>query len=535
MGLTVEAVLQLEIFRRAGAEVLAGKRNLHRSVRWVHAGEIPDISRFLSGGELLLTAGLGIGDSEGAQRDYVRRICSAKAAVLVVELAGRAFAVMPDAVTDEAEKLGFPLVGLKEEIPFAEVSAQVHELLVELRIQELTAEEAVSQAFMNLLLQGADYFSLTGELARRVGHPIVLEDKAHQVLAYVGRTPEADAIMAEWGTHSRVLHELQPLSPRGHRPIPAVRARTAAEFAECARRPVVLRGECWGWLHVLHGAAELAGSDVYSLDRAAAALAITLVSERESGARAAQRQGALVNRLMLGDLSGEDFVKKALALGRDLRGRGLVVVVAGKEAADGGAFGEQGLSTVLREARIPAVVADIGDQALAVAGLPSGGSDGAVADTLRTGRAVRAGISRVVDAAQLYAAVQQARKAGAAAATRPEPSVLRFDDLGVLRLLVALAQGPELAGYVEDELGSLLRHDASSANRLLPTLRAYLECDGNKSQAADALYVQRRTLYYRLERLNRLLGASLDDPDVRQRLLLAIRGLDLLQRPSAAG
>ncbi|WP_433465025.1 PucR family transcriptional regulator [Spirillospora sp. CA-128828] len=533
MGLTTEAVLDLEIFRRAGARIFAGHRNLHRTVRWVHAGEIPDIARFLSGGELLLTAGLGIGRTDEEQRTYIRRIWSANAAVLVVELAGRAFATMPDGVVEEAERLGLPVVGLKEEIPFAEVSAQVHEMLVEQRVQELTAEEAIGQAFMNLLLDGQDSLALTAELARRVGHPIVLEDMSHQVLAYAGRTPEADQIMAEWSTHSRVLHELQPLSPRGHRPLPSVRARTAADFAECARRPVVLRGECWGWLHVLHGPAELAGPDLYALDRAAAAVAITLLSEREIGARSAQRQSALVNRLMLGDLSGEEFVRKALALGRDLRRRRLLVIVVGKDGADG-TFGEQDLSETLRGVGAPAVVADMGDYTLAVAGLPPDTPDRAIVDAL-DGHRVRAGISRIIEPANLPAAVQQARNAAAAAAARPDPSVLRFDDLGVLRLLVALAQGPELAGYVEDELGVLLRHDASSANRLLPTLRAYLECDGNKSQAASTLYVQRRTLYYRLERLDRLMGVSLDDPAVRERLLLAVRGLDLLQRPFAAG
>jgi purine catabolism regulator len=108
--------------------------------------------------------------------------------------------------------------------------------------------------------------------------------------------------------------------------------------------------------------------------------------------------------------------------------------------------------------------------------------------------------------------------------------VHRFDDLGVLRLLASLAGGPELARYIEDELGPVLKHDAKATNPLLPTLRTYLACDGNKSQAAAELFVQRRTLYYRLERITSLLGRSLDDPDTRQALVFAVRGHDLLHR-----
>jgi len=147
-----------------------------------------------------------------------------------------------------------------------------------------------------------------------------------------------------------------------------------------------------------------------------------------------------------------------------------------------------------------------------------------------TALGVRAGISRPVSASQLSAAVEQARSAASVAATRPDKAVHRFDDLGVLRLLASLAGGPELARYIEDELGALLKHDATASNPLLATLRTYLACDGNKSQAAQQLYVQRRTLYYRLERIESLLGRSLDDPDTRQALIFAVRGHDLLHR-----
>src|SRR5690349_21881051 len=97
---------------------------------------------------------------------------------------------------------------------------------------------------------------------------------------------------------------------------------------------------------------------------------------------------------------------------------------------------------------------------------------------------------------------------------------------------MSLADTAELASYVEDELGRLLEHDAGSANQLIPTLRAFLDCDGRKSDAAQKLYVQRRTLYYHLDRIGSLLGRSLDEPETRHRLHIALKGLDLLrQRP----
>ena len=136
------------------------------------------------------------------------------------------------------------------------------------------------------------------------------------------------------------------------------------------------------------------------------------------------------------------------------------------------------------------------------------------------------GTSRDMLPAKIALAVRQAKSAAAVA--RSAGGLLHFDDLGIERILVGLADGPELAAFVDDELGPLLESDKQSNTPLLPTLRAFLRADGRKTDAADALYVQRRTLYNRLDRISTILGKSLDDPETRQRLVIAVRGLDLL-------
>jgi purine catabolism regulator len=526
--LTVRAALELEAFRRTDWSVLTGEDGLDRPVRWVHTGELPDIHRFLAGQEMLLTAGLGMGSTPQLQRAYVRRLADAHAAVLVVELAGRMFDSMPDAVVDEARLVGLPLVGVRDEISFAEVSAQLHELLMELRVDRLISEEATGQAFMDLLLAGEDYVGMVKEVARRTSRPVVLEDVAHQMLAYAGTSTGADASIADWAGHARAIHE--PALPTG-RAAPTAKAGSCRDVVACARRPVVLRGESWGWLHLLHGPARPSPSDLRALERAAAAVAITLLGDRESGARTAQRQSTLINRLQLGDISGEMFVERALALGQDLRRMDLIVVVTVREV-DGATCTDRDLALALREANRQAVVGDIGDFDLAVVGIPSGATDTELGALLRRTGAC-GGVSRVVSPTGLPAAIGQGRSAAAAAAAGRTKQILRFDELGVLRLLVALADGPELSRYVADELGPLLEYDTLATHPLLPTLRAFLACGGNKAQASEALFVQRRTLYHRLDRLSAVIGLDLADVEVQQRLQLAVRGHDLLHRPVA--
>lgn len=516
MSMSIEAALQLEVFTRVPQTVYAGRRNFDRSVRWVHPTEIPDIGKFLSGGEMLLTAGLGIGDGDERQRQYIYDIDDAHAAVLIIELSGRAFESMPEALVEAARERDFPLVGLAGELPFVEVSAQVHESIIDQRVLDLSAYERLNGTFMQLLLAGRDHVHFTDALAKEVNRPVVLEDSARQVVAYSGSSEIGDLALKEWERHSRIDHDA-----------PSAMSGNANDADICTRKAVILRGERWGWLHVLHGGEHIVGTAGYAIDRAADGIAIALLGARESGARSAQRQNALISRLLLGDISGDAFVNRALRIGRDLRDRALLVVSVCREGATN--TGEDAMEELCRSLQVPAVVADLGEHTLVIMGLSRTKSEKQVVARL-TDLNVRAGISRPVSPSQLPAAVEQARSAASVAMARPDKAVHRFDDLGVLRLLASLAGGPELSRYIEDELGPLLKHDAKATNSLLPTLRTYLSCDGNKSQAAQALFVQRRTLYYRLERIEALLGRPLDDADNRQALIFAVRGHDLLQR-----
>ncbi|MFF1360018.1 PucR family transcriptional regulator [Streptomyces sp. NPDC058297] len=525
MALSVAAALQLEVFSRTAVHVYAGEENLHRSIRWVHPVEIPDIGRFLTGGELLLTAGLGVGRTASDQRRYLREVSEAGAAALILELSGRVFTSMPTALIDEARQLDFPLIGLEDELPFVEVSAQVHELVTDSRNSDLLSFQRLNDDFIQLLLASRSHVSFTEALAHHVGSPVVLEDTDHQVMAYAGGTAGTDQLMKNWGLHARMAH-------RGNTPGAHNRSNMVQSHDEpgCTRRMIVLRGEAWGWIHVFHGDGPFVDVHAYALDRAADTIAIALLGDRESGARASHRQSSLINRLLLGDITGEQFIDRALKVGRDLRDRPLAVSVLSKDPNAEASAGML-LDSVLKGLKLPAVVADTGDHVVAIIGLTKQMPVQQLADHLDTCGA-RGGVSRSGPPALLIDAVRQARTAASVAETRDTPTTLHFDRLGVLRLLVALADGPELRRYVDDELGPLLTHDASETNPLLPTLKAYLSTDGNKSRAAEALYIQRRTLYYRIERLNGLLGRSVEDPEVREGLSLAFRALDLLSSSS---
>src|SRR3954469_18252569 len=94
-----------------GVRVLAGERGLDRPVRWVHISELADPTPWLSGGELLLTTGMGIGDGG---HEYVRRLQSHGLAGLGVGTGVGGVETVPRDMAEAADELGFPLF----EVPY---------------------------------------------------------------------------------------------------------------------------------------------------------------------------------------------------------------------------------------------------------------------------------------------------------------------------------------------------------------------------------------------------------------------------------
>ena len=134
---------------------------------------------------------------------------------------------------------------------------------------------------------------------------------------------------------------------------------------------------------------------------------------------------------------------------------------------------------------------------------------------------VRCGLGRpALDLNEWRASFRQAGQALEMARRFGETAPLYYPDLSVYRLLLQIEHSPELSAFQEEILGPLLAHD--NASELLRTLEAYFDHNGNLSQTAEALYVHRNTLLYRMERIAAITGLDLNDSMTRLSIQLAL-------------
>ncbi|MFJ4370447.1 PucR family transcriptional regulator [Streptomyces chartreusis] len=539
-GITVRRALELPGLRSGLPEILAGADRLGRTVRWVHAGEVPNIASLLKGGELLLTTGYGLGTRPADQRAFVRTLAERGIAALVIELGAR-FTRLPAALVDTARAAGLPLVQLHRQVPFVTVTEEIHTEIVNGHYALLQRAEEVHRRCTEALLGGGGVPQVLGILADFSGNPVFLEATDGRLLYAAGAGPEGADPLQVW-EGLRGQHKDTP-PPTGS---VLVDVPGGGQGAGSVRGRIVL-------LPVL---GPLAPVHRMATERAAGILAVVLMQARQEEELAARGRGDFLTDLAEGRVAAEDAPAQARVLGFKPGDGPLLPVVmrlgdvlspgggtsrsSGFESGGGWAVLARAVGEELASVGVPVLlgVRPVEGRVPLLVGLRAETERPAVAD--RVAMALRAGVERagiqrpgarppvvVVGVAGGWTAASAGLRHAAETATaaqgladRPWYDARRLDiDL----LLWRLRDHPDLAAFVDRAIGPLRDHDDRSKPPLLPTLETYLAHAGRKAETARELHLNRQTLYNRLARIGELLGTDLDDPQTVLALSLALR------------
>ncbi|MFJ4762647.1 PucR family transcriptional regulator [Streptomyces diastaticus] len=542
-GITVRRALELPGLRGGLPEVVTGEDQLDRPVRWVHAGEAPNLPALLKGGELLLTTGLGIGTRSADQRAFVRGLAERDIAALVVELGPR-LPRLPAALVDTARSAGLPLVQLHREVPFVSVTEQVHTEIVNGHYALLRQAEEIDRRCTRALLDGGGVPRVLRTLAEFAAEPVFLETADGRLL-YAAAPPGAgrpDPLQVWEGLRAGRTTDRDP-APSGAVVVEVPGGSAAPGATGTVRARLVLLPVGGRLLPVHRLAAE----------RASGILAVVLMQARQEEELAARGRGDFLHDLAEGRIAPEDAPAQARVLGFRPGERPMLPVVMrladppeGLTPGGGWAALVRAVAEELAAVGVPALlgVRPVEGRVPVLAGLRAEGERAAMSD--RVAAALRAGLERtglavspaegaagrpgpvvVVGGAGGWAAaaagLRHAAQTATAARGLPDQPWYDARRLDIDLLLWRLRDHPDLAAFVDRALGPLLDHDRRAKPPLLPTLTAYLAHAGRKAETARELHLNRQTLYNRLARIAELLGTDLDDPHTVLALSLALR------------
>ncbi|WP_404321385.1 PucR family transcriptional regulator [Arthrobacter luteolus] len=543
MSLQLRTVLDLGVVRAGEPEILTGGDSLDVPVRWVHVAELRSLADLLEGGELVLTTGLAFGKSAGQAAEYLSGLQAAGAAGVVVEIPPdrpEAAAALETGARLAAERssTALPVVRLHRTVRFVEVTEVVHRRIVASQLEQVEKARQVHEVFTMLSLQSAGVQEIVDRTAQLLDAPVVLEDSSHLVVAFAAGAMAAQELLQDWQRRSRAVH----VSPE---------TRVAGD-ERWLQTPVGLGSTQWGRL-VLPGVPRAPGEASEAamvLERAGQALSINRLAERDQAGLVQQAQAGLIHELRSSRSQDEDeALTRASALGLKPSPAYLPLVLH----LDSGSAKDpmsmqrkerallEGLDAVLAATRNSALAAALQTGQVAVllalparmledgmlericGDLASRTAPGELVWTAGVGRAR----TRLADAAaglDEAAHVAQTASTLSAGANR----YFRSTDVRLRGLLALLREDPRAVSFAEAELRGL------EAEEDLALLQRFLECGGNKTSLARTGYLSRPTLYARLQKLESRLGVSLDDPESRTSLHVAVL-LRQLQALSPAG
>jgi hypothetical protein len=558
-----------------GLRLLTDVSGVDRVIRHVYTTDLPDPSRYLTRGDLVLTGMIWCREPGDADR-FARALARAGAGVLG---AGEALGEVKPELIQACGRHGITLLAVPAETSFAAVTEEVGRRLNGDRATAMSRVLGRRRLLLSAVAEGAGLDAMFRLMGREIGAECWLLTATGRVVGGTGPSPSGPLALRLAGEYLKadrlpamVKVSGPPNAAAGDRKYSLFAVggepRITSWFLACA-------GYEQDWAHELRESVAEMAADA-ALERArldagragdrklAEAIVTMLAAEGVEGAAPAE----IASLMRAAGLPPEERYLAAAMTAEADRMTGpnaerwrsdlaeeLALPPAGNPAGDPQTRQET------RRAEGP-VVAALGDQIVTLIPLPAG-SEAGPADGPDPQEAPRAGAvpaahafaARLRDAqpvlesdrsrirltvgisapaegvAALAGAVHEAQSARrlaairAAAAPAPVPAVcvVTSDEVASHELLLASVPGSVLRSFRDRLLGPLLAYDERHRAELLPTLREFLACSGSWNACAARMYVHVNTVRYRIRRIEELTGRDLSCLDDQVDFFLALR------------
>ncbi|MEU5834839.1 PucR family transcriptional regulator ligand-binding domain-containing protein [Streptomyces diacarni] len=561
-----------------GLRLLGGEDELDRTVRGVMTTDLRDPSRYLSGGELVLT-GLAWRHAPEDSEPFVQILASAGVAGLA---AGEAeLGRVPEDMVAACARHRLPLFSVTESVAFATITEHVVRQVSTERAGDLAAVVERHRRLMSsgpagggpdvvLDLLGSDLdlaawvLSPTGrQIARPTEGPGLPQETATRLAGAHMAAVRAGRRSPHRTTDESTAYSLFPV----HRGAGDPRRTVLSDWL------LAVAADTGDWpaerLDLLHGVTQL----------------IAVERDRRDASRTVRRRLAqeVLELVQTGAPPSEIAARLRVAAPVLLPGQGASphwqVIVARVDwdepdparALDGGAVAQTLLEELLIDPRAVGpdgsdrvAVAHVDGEAVALVPLPgespqeeaeagrggtrgeparttglTGASDGAglQADSLLTavgeplGQALAddgrltLGVSAAVHSAEgLRGALEEARHARRVAAARPGAvRAAGHEELASHVLLLPFVPDDVRRAFTARLLDPLREYDRKHRAELVPTLEAFLSSDGSWTRCASRLHLHVNTLRYRVSRIEQLTGRDLSRLEDKLDFFLALR------------
>jgi PucR family transcriptional regulator, purine catabolism regulatory protein len=507
--LTVADVFKRKHFEHA--RVIAGEGGIHRIVKWVHVVEVTSIRNLLNGNELILSTGVAWKDHVGLFVSLVKELIENKAAGLCIEI-GTYITEIPDEVTTLADEHQFPIIVFQQEVPFVEITQDLHSTIINQQYQKISDLENYSQSLNKRLLTIETYEDILQFIFSALDLQIIfrLKDNEYEFVPEINRNEQI-----------AIINQLE---------------KSKTQPCEwIASSPIFLFGQEYAELFIYSEDIPVSEYDLLILDRTATALAQHLLRDLFVEEKKRVEEYEWLHGWLEGEHALEDIHEYLIENGIKTKSSDAAVLITklisfkDKLSQDvtylkllfRSVFEQNGFAVIFVEKRNEITFILLNNR-------PKKNLKERIKrsiDSIQDSEFVRKQSSAklIIAAGKFIQAFDDIHKSYQTAkeTLRIQQKMTNkqtyhfYEDLHLYRLISQMSKHTDLQEIASEYLQPVIQYDQKYNGKLLETLKAYLECNGSKQETSNKLFIVRQTLYHRLQKLENLLGEDFMEHEKR--------------------
>ena len=530
MGLTMKDILKIDAMETA--RIIAGKEGLDREIVWVTVIEVLDEIHLLQKGELLITTAFGLTDTPRLAEELIPRLVERKLAGLAIQT-GYYLNEIPDLIIRQCDRYHFPLIELPKPLKFSELTMAITKRIINRQMETLEYAQRIHERLTQVLLQNQGLPQIAAVLSDLLASPVRILDAHFVLLASAGLAESSRYLEA-----AALREELLALSavrlPNTEQPLVRVFARDTPETPDQFLHALVAGRDVYGYISVLSGKPVL--EDMEKIAIASAATISTLETLKDMAVWEAEERvkGDFIDDLLENNILTDTILRRrANYLGFNLNSKFVVLTVqfvslhSRSQQVSEEVFQETKnrlfslvrffLHSQQQQALLKyknnnlAVLLQIEPETTAAeekAALTKLAQSLRRQVTAEASATISVGIGRVYknlpDMSRSLQEAEQALQIGQQ--LHKQGFVLMYEDLGPYSLFAGKINEMGLLDYYERSVAGLIDYDSRHKRELIPTLESFIQCNNGLKETADALFIHRHTLKYRLQRIREISG-----------------------------
>lgn len=540
MGLNVEEMLNIDIF--SGAKLLGGAAGLGNEIKGATIIEAPDIVKFISGGEVLLTRFYAFQFCTAEEFDsYFQELAQKKVSAIVIKRGNDVEHIEEKVkyILDFAEKYAVPVLEVAFELSFREILRPILERLFNEEVRRLKYFKTTHDNFTALAFSrgsGEDSIQkILDVLEKLIDNPVAL---FNQNMDYLAGTEGCKTEMAI----SDRAKEYQP--------------KFYSNYTYLKQKVILTKEACdeyeqfivkWRvmynrrvYLVITASVSPFGDMDDIAIENGVTALKQEMFRQHSVEELEEKFQNDIITQILNGNIHTRKELErevKQLGIPLDSNYRVLLFKLWNEGAGTFEKLNEQfKFDSILRDAVVNEFedvrVRNDVDQVIVIQQISQEQKQEDYRKELKNtvekiqkricqknkNLKVRAGVGKEVEGVlKLSDSFKEARDSLEFINIFEKPNaeqshhIVFFSDMGIFKLLCKADNPEELYEYIPESLQKLLHYKKQQRQELILTLNTYLDRNQNLTKTAQELFIHYKTAAYRIDRIVKITGIDMNN------------------------